>query len=147
MAWIPRCCGCGAGQQLQLWFAPQPGNFLCHRCGSKKQNKNNNNKKPVWKKKLKYATNNLIPWSHVGMMTCCSRCVSVGQHCSFSCHLRRSGMHETTDIAVSYLLSLLHLIINFLRCPIHTAEAPSLSPFQQQLICYPLIGAFETLRI
>ena len=24
---IPRCCGCGAGRQLQLWFDPSPGNF------------------------------------------------------------------------------------------------------------------------
>ena len=27
MAWIPRCCACGVGWQLQLQFDPYPGDF------------------------------------------------------------------------------------------------------------------------
>ena len=35
--WIWSCCGCGIDQQLQLQFDPQPGNFICRRCGPEKK--------------------------------------------------------------------------------------------------------------
>ena len=38
VAWIPRCCGCGVGGQLQLLFNLETSK--CLGCGPKKQNKN-----------------------------------------------------------------------------------------------------------
>ena len=36
-AWIKHCCGCGAGQQLQLRFDPYPGNFHMLQCSLRKK--------------------------------------------------------------------------------------------------------------
>ena len=47
VARIWRWCGCGAGQQLQLRFNPQPGNLHVPRCGPKKtKTKQTNKQKP-----------------------------------------------------------------------------------------------------
>ena len=32
-----RCCGCGVGHQLQLWFDPSLGTSICHGYGPKKK--------------------------------------------------------------------------------------------------------------
>ena len=38
-AWIPSCCGCGIGWQLQLQFDPSLGTSICCRCDPKKTKK------------------------------------------------------------------------------------------------------------
>ena len=44
---IWHCCGCGEGQQLQLWFDPQPGTSICCGYGPKKKKEKRKKEKNI----------------------------------------------------------------------------------------------------